>query len=69
MRRGEPGDSHPIINEWGGEWVVPEPGEGVSLPGSNDLRARERSWACYNLAPLTFEPGGGASCDSCTYLC
>jgi hypothetical protein len=37
--------------------MVPKPGEGVSLPGSNDLRARERSWACHYLAPLTFEPG------------
>jgi hypothetical protein len=35
--REEPGDFHPIINKWGGEWMVPEPGEGVSLPGSNDL--------------------------------
>jgi hypothetical protein len=26
--REEPGDSHPIINEWGGAWVVPGPGEG-----------------------------------------
>jgi hypothetical protein len=23
--KGEPRDSHPIINEWGGAWVVPEP--------------------------------------------
>jgi hypothetical protein len=23
MGREEPGDSHPIINEWGGAWVVP----------------------------------------------
>jgi hypothetical protein len=22
--KGEPGDSHPIINEWEGAWVVPE---------------------------------------------
>jgi hypothetical protein len=36
MGREEPGDFHPIINEWGG--VVPEPGEGMSLPGSNDVR-------------------------------
>jgi hypothetical protein len=28
MERAEPGDSHPIINEWGGEWVVPRPDEG-----------------------------------------
>jgi hypothetical protein len=23
MGRGEPGDSHPIINEYGGEWAAP----------------------------------------------
>jgi hypothetical protein len=23
--KGEQGDSHPIINEWGGAWAVPEP--------------------------------------------
>jgi hypothetical protein len=23
MEREEPGDSHPIINEWGGTWMVP----------------------------------------------
>jgi hypothetical protein len=23
MERAEPGDSHPIINEWGETWVVP----------------------------------------------
>jgi hypothetical protein len=23
MGREEPGDSHPIINEWGGTWAVP----------------------------------------------
>jgi hypothetical protein len=28
MGREEPGDSQPIINEWGGAWVVSEPGEG-----------------------------------------
>jgi hypothetical protein len=28
MGREEPGDSHPKINEWGGAWVVPGPGEG-----------------------------------------
>jgi hypothetical protein len=28
MGREEPGDSHPIINQWGGAWVVPGPGEG-----------------------------------------
>jgi hypothetical protein len=55
----EPGDFHPIIDEWGREWVVPEPGLGLSFPGPNDLRARGRSWACHNLAPLTFEPGEG----------
>jgi hypothetical protein len=37
MGRGEQGDSHPIINEWGSVWVVPEPGEGMSLPGSVTL--------------------------------
>jgi hypothetical protein len=36
MEREEPGDFHPIINEWEGEWVVPEPGEGMLLPGSSD---------------------------------
>jgi hypothetical protein len=28
MRREDPGNSHPIINECGGAWVVPWPGEG-----------------------------------------
>jgi hypothetical protein len=28
MGREEPGGSHPIINEWGREWMVPGPGEG-----------------------------------------
>jgi hypothetical protein len=23
MEKGEQGDSHPIINNWGGDWVVP----------------------------------------------
>jgi hypothetical protein len=23
MGRGENGDSHPIINEWGGAWAIP----------------------------------------------
>jgi hypothetical protein len=27
--RGEPGDSYPIINEWGQAWVIPGPGEGI----------------------------------------
>jgi hypothetical protein len=40
--------------------VVPEPGEGMSLSGSSDLRARERSWASHYLTSLTFEPGRGA---------
>jgi hypothetical protein len=53
MGREEPGDFHPIINEWGGEWVVTEPGEVVSLPGSSDLKARGRSWACHCLALLS----------------
>jgi hypothetical protein len=26
--REEPGDSHPIINEWGRAWAVPRPGKG-----------------------------------------
>jgi hypothetical protein len=37
MGRGEQGDSHPIISEWGGEWevlgqvrAVPEPKHGQS---------------------------------------
>jgi hypothetical protein len=34
MGREELDDSHPIINECGEAWVVPEPGEGISLPGS-----------------------------------
>jgi hypothetical protein len=28
MGKEEPGDSQPIINEWGGAWVVPGQGEG-----------------------------------------
>jgi hypothetical protein len=43
MRREEPGDFHPIINEWGGEWVFPKPVEGMSLPGSIDLRAKGKA--------------------------
>jgi hypothetical protein len=31
MGREEPGDSHPIINEWERERVVSGPGEGCSL--------------------------------------
>jgi hypothetical protein len=31
MRRKELGDSPKIINEWGGAWVVPGPGEGGEL--------------------------------------
>jgi hypothetical protein len=31
MGRTEPGDSHPIVNEWGGVSAVPGPGE---HPGS-----------------------------------
>jgi hypothetical protein len=54
MGREESGDFHLIINEWGGEWVVPEPGE-----DSNDLKARRKSWACHYLPPLTYEPEGG----------
>jgi hypothetical protein len=27
MESEEPGDFHPITNEWGGLWVVPEPGD------------------------------------------
>jgi hypothetical protein len=26
--REDPGDFHPIINAWGGIWVIPRPGEG-----------------------------------------
>jgi hypothetical protein len=37
MGREEPGDSHPIINEWGRIWAVPESGEGMSFTGSTDL--------------------------------
>jgi hypothetical protein len=37
MGREEPDDVHPIINEWEGEWVVSEQGEGVSLPDSLDV--------------------------------
>jgi hypothetical protein len=32
MGREEPGDSHPIINEWGGPQMVPWPVEGVPEP-------------------------------------
>jgi hypothetical protein len=39
--REEPCDFHSIINEWKGQWVVAEPGEGLPLPGFNDLRVRE----------------------------
>jgi hypothetical protein len=59
LARGE-GDCHPIINKWGGGMGGSEPGDGVLLPGSNDLRAMGRRWACHYLAPLTFEPSGGA---------
>jgi hypothetical protein len=31
MGREQLGDSHPIINEWGGAWVVPGPGHGESM--------------------------------------
>jgi hypothetical protein len=53
---GKGGNFHPIINKWGREWVVPEPGEGVLLLSSNDLRARGRIWSCHYQTPLTFEP-------------
>jgi hypothetical protein len=37
MGREEPGDSQPIINEWGGAWVVPRPGEGgLSCPAHGE---------------------------------
>jgi hypothetical protein len=39
MGREEPGDSHPIVSEWGGAWVVPEPGEGSSWA---------RTWSIWN---------------------
>jgi hypothetical protein len=39
MGREEPGDTYPlIIDEWGGAWVVPGPGEGaLSCPHSQDM--------------------------------
>jgi hypothetical protein len=57
----------------------------MSLPGSNDFRARWEklgmwlvsldlwargtNWASHYLAPVTLEPRGGAEPDSCTHLC
>jgi hypothetical protein len=35
--RKELGDSHPIISEWGGAWVVPWPGEGGPEPSLSNL--------------------------------
>jgi hypothetical protein len=32
MRMEEPGDSHPIINECGGEWVIPSQVRAVPEP-------------------------------------
>jgi hypothetical protein len=32
MGREEPGDFHPVTNEWGREWAVPRPGEGGPEP-------------------------------------
>jgi hypothetical protein len=40
----------------------------MPLLGSTDQTAKRRSWVC-GLAPLTFEPGEGARCDSCIHLC
>jgi hypothetical protein len=30
MGWAEPGDSHPVINDWGKSWPVPGPGEAGS---------------------------------------
>jgi hypothetical protein len=38
----------------------------MSLPCSNDLRARGRSWGYHYLAPLTFEPEKGAESPNTT---
>jgi hypothetical protein len=40
MEWGEQGDSHPIINECGGTWAVPEPGEAMSLLDSLTFEPR-----------------------------
>jgi hypothetical protein len=38
MGREEPGDFHPIINEWGGGWVVPSPVRGSLSQSMVNLR-------------------------------
>jgi hypothetical protein len=37
--KGEPGDSHPIINEWGESWVVTLLGPGILFPRETESQA------------------------------
>jgi hypothetical protein len=42
MGRAEPGDSHPIINEWGGAWVVTS--QARVVPGSGNGKCNIKSY-------------------------
>jgi hypothetical protein len=44
MGREEPGDFHPIINEWGGAWVVSGQVRAVPKPDVVNLRCNIKSY-------------------------
>jgi hypothetical protein len=54
MERAEPGDSHPIINEWGGGWAAPWTGEGGPWAKTRlirDVLLFYESWTFPNFQP------------------
>jgi hypothetical protein len=58
MRRAEAADSHPIINEWGGTWVVPSQVRvvwGVSEPDVGNLHTHRSPELSLFLACLTVQ--------------
>jgi hypothetical protein len=53
--REEPGDSHPIISEWGGAWEVTRPGEGgpsLPVPGVGNLRTHTLLSHVFSMSPV-----------------
>jgi hypothetical protein len=67
MEREDPGDFHPVINEWERAWAVSSPGEGGPWATAWFSTLNVETRRDY-LAPLTFEQGGGAG-QTPAYTC